>query len=98
MLLISILDALRPSFEDNSASELVVFCRVVARSTWSFLEPGSACALCCCLARRSTEFVGSCKICNPMSFVGICNKKSFFLLLLSSLCCLTASEHGPGCF
>jgi hypothetical protein len=32
MLLISVLDALRPSFEENSVSELVVFCRVVARS------------------------------------------------------------------
>jgi hypothetical protein len=79
VLLISVLDALRPSFEDNSVSELVVFCRVIARSTWPFLEPGSACALCCCLARRSTEFVGSCKIYNLMPFVGICNKKFFFL-------------------
>jgi hypothetical protein len=79
VLLISILDALCLSFEDNSVSELVVFCRVVARSMWSFSEPGSACALCCCLSRRSTEFVGSCKICNLMSFVGICNKKYFFL-------------------
>jgi hypothetical protein len=32
VLLISILDALRPSFEENSVSELVVFCRVVART------------------------------------------------------------------
>jgi hypothetical protein len=79
VLLISVLDALRPSFEDNSVSELVVFCRVVARSTLSFPELHSTCALCCCLTRRSTEFVGSCKICNPMSFIGICNKKSFFL-------------------
>jgi hypothetical protein len=98
VLLISILDALCPSFEDNNISELVVFCHAVARSTWSFPEPGSACALCCYLDRCSTEFVGSCKICNPMSFVGICNKKTFFPLLLSSLCCLTAFEHGPGCF
>jgi hypothetical protein len=79
VLLISILDALRPSFEDNSVSELVVFCRVVARSTWSFLKLGSACALCCCLAHCSTEFVGSCMIYNLMYFVGICNKKSLFL-------------------
>jgi hypothetical protein len=79
MLLVSVLDALHPSFEDNSVSEFVVFCRVVARSMWSFPEPGSACALCCCLARHSTKFVGSCKICNLMSFDGICNKKSFFL-------------------
>jgi hypothetical protein len=33
MLLISVLGALRPSFEENSVSELVVLCRVVARST-----------------------------------------------------------------
>jgi hypothetical protein len=98
VLLISVLDALHPSFEDNSVSELVVFYRAVARSTWSFPEPGSAYALCCYLAHHSTEFIGSCKIYNPMSFVGICNKKSFFPPLLSSLCCLTASEHGPGCF
>jgi hypothetical protein len=33
MLLISVLDALRPSFEENSVSELSVFCRVITRST-----------------------------------------------------------------
>jgi hypothetical protein len=79
VLLIFVLDALCPSFEDNSVSESVVLCRFVARSTWSFPELGSACALCCCLTRHSTEFVGSCKIYNLMSFIGICSKKSFFL-------------------
>jgi hypothetical protein len=79
VLLISVLDALRPSFEDNSVSELVVFYRVVARSTWSFPEPGSACSLGCFIACHSTKFVGSCKICNLMSFGDICNKKSSFL-------------------
>jgi hypothetical protein len=94
MLLISILDALRPSFEDNSVSELVVFCRVVARSTWSFPKLGSACALCCCLAHCSTEFVGSCMIYNLMSFVGICNKKSLFLHWYHLFVFFTTSEHG----
>jgi hypothetical protein len=85
VLLIFVLDALRPSFEDNSISELVVFYRVVAKSMWSFLEPGSTCALCCCLARRSTEFIRSCKICNLMSFDGICNKSLSFSVGIISL-------------
>jgi hypothetical protein len=97
VLLISVLDALRPSFEDNSVSDLVAFYRVVARSMWSFPESGSAYALCCCLARRSTKFIGSCKIYNLMSFDDICNKV-FLSPLLSPLCCLIAFEHGPGCF
>jgi hypothetical protein len=32
VLLISILDVVHPSFEENSVSELSVFCRVVTRS------------------------------------------------------------------
>jgi hypothetical protein len=87
VLMISVLDALRPSFEDNSVSELVVFCHVLARSTWSFPEPSSACSLGCFLACHSIEFVGSCKIYNLMSFSDICNKKSlsFSIAIISLL-------------
>jgi hypothetical protein len=82
VLLISILDAPRPSFEDNNVSGLVVFCRVVARGTQSFLEPSSVWALCCYLACRSTMFIGSCKICNFIPFDDIIIK-IFLSLFLS---------------
>jgi hypothetical protein len=36
VLLISVLDALRSSFEDNNVSELVVFYRVIARARGRF--------------------------------------------------------------
>jgi hypothetical protein len=96
VLLISVLDALRPSFEDNGVSRLVVFCCVVARSTQSFSEPSSVWALCCYLARRSTEFIGSCKICNFMPFDDIVIKN--LSLFLSPFFHLSAFEYHLGCF
>jgi hypothetical protein len=83
VLLISVLNALRPSFEENNVFELVVFCRVVARNTKSFLELGSAYALCCCLARRSTSLlvlVRSVFLCPWMIFV---IKSLSFLVVVS---------------
>ena len=38
-------------------------------------EPSCVRAPFCYLAYRSTEFVGSCKMCNLVSFAAICNEK-----------------------
>jgi hypothetical protein len=81
-------------------SGLFCWCsRSMCTALWpinTFLEPCSAWAPCCYLAHHSTEFVGSCKICNFMSFENICNKKSFFLSCCLFFCCLSAFEYLSG--
>jgi hypothetical protein len=72
VLLIFVLDALRPSFEENSVSELVVFCGVVARTRSRFqsrVVPGLFVATLLIVIPSSLGLVRSITLCPLMIFV-----------------------------
>ena len=85
MLLISALDALRPSFEEKQCSRVRF---VLPSSNLRHVvvpEPSCVWVPLCYLACCSTEFVGSCKMCNLVLLDFICKKKilAFLVAMLS---------------
>jgi hypothetical protein len=97
VLLISVLDALRPSFKENSVSELIVFCHVVARSSNRFQSrvlPVLFVAALLVVVLSSLGLVRSITLCPLMIFV----IKIFLSQLISPFYCLSAFEYDPGYF
>ena len=76
VLLISALDALRPSFEEKQCSRVRFVLPSSNLEHVVVLEPSCFRVPFCYLACRSSEFVGSCKMCNFISFKVFCNGKN----------------------